>query len=253
MNVFPIFAGTALAGVGSVLAAALISPRGSSKHVPLMLSFAAGALLSTALTHLLPEATEGDVPSRSVFITLLLGVISFFLLDKVELWHHGHEHHESASGHVAGHRTGGSWAVLVGDGVHCFGDGLLIASAFIADMKLGVLASLAVLCHEIPHHLGDFAVLRSGGSSARSALLKVVIAGGLTVCGGLVGAWLATDLKPYLPYFLAIAGSSFVYVALADLIPQLQRHASVKQSLQQVLWLLLGVGVVWIAGTFDID
>ena len=134
--------------------------------------------------------------------------------------------------------------MLTGDSVHCFGDGVLIASAFIADLRLGLVASLAVLAHEVPHHMGDLVVLRQSSSSRRAALLKVSLAGAVTALGGITGYFLVEQLHDYLPYFLVMASSSFVYVALADLIPQLQRRLSARQTAAQIAWLLFGMGLV---------
>jgi zinc and cadmium transporter len=214
-------------------------------------------LLATAFMHLLPEAFESDIGAKALFATLLVGVVFFFLLDKAELWHHGHEHnHEQAPHSVHGHshdhahhahhsgNTSGGWSVLTGDSVHCFGDGILIASAFIADMRLGLVAALAVLAHEVPHHMGDLVVLRQSSSSGRAALVKVSLAGALTALGGITGYFLLEQLHDYLPYFLVVASSSFIYVALADLIPQLQRRLTARQTAAQIAWLLFGMGMV---------
>jgi zinc and cadmium transporter len=221
-----------------------------------MLSLAAGALMATSFLHLLPEAFESEAGAHELFMTLLVGLLFFFLLDKAELWHHGHEHgqdHGHAHGHSHGHAHSahadeepprGQWAVLAGDSVHCFGDGILIASAFIADMRLGVIAALAVLAHEIPHHMGDLAVLRQGSSSRQAAILKVSMAGAITALGGAVGFVLVDALRDWLPYFLVVASSSFVYVALADLIPQLQKRLSARETAAQILWLSVGIGMV---------
>jgi zinc and cadmium transporter len=254
MLLLSIFLGTLIAGVGSVLLATLVNPSHSSRFAPDMLSFAAGALLSTACLHLLPEAFEGGVEPKSICVALLIGLVLFFVLDKAELWHHGHEHHQGEDHDHAGavKPMGGVWAVLVGDSVHCFGDGLLIAAAFIADIQLGALASLAVLTHEVPHHLGDLAVVRQGVNGRQRAAAKVALAGAVTVMGGLLGYSLVEPLKPYLPYFLAAAASSFVYVALADLIPQLQKHVGPSQSARHIFWLFLGIAVVAVATTFDV-
>jgi zinc and cadmium transporter len=135
--------------------------------------------------------------------------------------------------------------VLAGDSVHCFGDGILIASAFIADMRLGVIAALAVLAHEIPHHMGDLAVLRQGSSSRKAAIVKVSMAGAITALGGAVGYVLVDALRDWLPFFLVVASSSFVYVALADLIPQLQKRLSARETAAQIIWLGVGIGMVF--------
>ena len=262
MTLVAILLGTLVAGIGSVWIAALLSFGALARYTQHMLSLAAGALLATAFMHLLPEAFEGQTSAQHLFIALLAGLVFFFLLDKAELWHHGHEHHHHDGeggdylGHAHRHQHGhphpsplaaaarGSWAVLAGDSVHCFGDGMLIASAFIADTRLGVIASLAVLAHEVPHHMGDLMVLRAVSTNRRAALLKVSMAGAVTAIGGLAGFWLVERLQEYLPYFLVVASSSFVYVALADLIPQLQTRLSARQTAAQIAWLLLGIVLV---------
>jgi zinc and cadmium transporter len=136
----------------------------------------------------------------------------------------------------------------LGDSVHCFGDGVLIASAFIADFRLGLVASIAVLAHEVPHHMGDLVVLRQNErgvqKSPHPALLKLCLAGGVTVLGGLLGYFLVAQLQDLLPYMLVIASGSFVYVALADLIPQLQKRLSLRETMAQVVWLAVGIVLV---------
>ncbi|MEY3991930.1 MAG: Zinc transporter ZupT [Pseudomonadota bacterium] len=252
-TLFLIVLATLMAGVGSVWLAAWLSFGVLSRFTQHMLSLAAGALLATAFMNLLPEAFESGVEPHQLFLTLLAGLVFFFLLDKAELWHHGHEHHHEED-HSHGHhhhandaQTGG-WSLLAGDSLHCFGDGILIASAFMADWHLGAVAALAVLVHEVPHHMGDLSVIARGKVSSRAAVIKVSIAGALTALGGLVGYVLVDALHEHLPYFLVVASSSFVYVALADLIPQLQKRLSLQQTLAQVLWLALGMGAVWVVG-----
>ncbi len=251
MTLLAILTATLMAGVGSVWLAALLGFGILARYTQHMLSLAAGALLATAFMHLLPEAFASQVGPDRLFPTLLVGLVFFFLLDKAELWHHGHEHHHAHHHEHAAHehRSGGSWAILTGDSVHCFGDGVLIASAFVADMRLGVVAALAVLMHEVPHHMGDLAVLRQASDNRRIALLKVSLAGAVTAMGGLVGYFLVAQLHAYLPYFLAIASSSFLYVALADLIPQLQKKLSARETAAQIIWLAVGMGMVTLASS----
>ena len=251
MTLIAILIGTLVAGIGSVWLAAALSFGVLARYTQHMLSLAAGALMATAFMHLLPEAFESQVDAHDLFLTLLLGLVFFFLLDKAELWHHGHEHSHQTHDHDHGHDHGhshvpqpGSWAIVTGDSVHCFGDGILIASAFMADMRLGFIASLAVLAHEVPHHMGDLMVLRSGANNKRMALVKVSLAGAVTALGGLAGYWLVDQLHDYLPYFLVVASSSFVYVALADLIPQLQKRLSLRETVAQIAWLALGMVMV---------
>ncbi len=286
MSLLPILLATLCAGIGSVWLAALLMRLGVREQVgpghaigaQHLLSLAAGALLATAFMHLLPEAFENGTEPHDLFIALLVGLVFFFLLDKAELWHHGHEHHQEPHPHIAQahpssahqphsheshHHPGaaheaaaphrhshqhaaasGGWAILTGDSVHCFGDGVLIASAFLADWRLGVVAALSVLAHEVPHHIGDLVVLAQTSGSRRAAVIKVSMAGAVTSLGGLVGWWLIDHLQAYLPYFLTIASSSFIYVALADLIPQLQKRLGARATLTQVIWLAAGIGLV---------
>ena len=165
---------------------------------------------------------------------------------------HGHGsagHHQHHGHHEPPPLRSGGWAVLTGDSVHCFGDGILIASAFVADLRLGLVASLAVLAHEVPHHIGDLAVMRMTSVNRRAALVKVSLAGAVTALGGLTGWWLVDRLHDYLPYFLVIASSSFIYVALADLIPQLQRRLSASETAVQIFWLLVGIALVTVVSS----
>ena len=281
MLLLVILLATLVTGIGSVWIAALLlrtrfGSRSDSLGPQYLLSLAAGALLATSFMHLLPEAFESQAGAHDLFAVLLVGLVFFFLLDKAELWHHGHEHNHSAPAahppthahsparhehgadhhhdhhhhhghshpaHAGGLRTGG-WTLITGDSVHCFGDGVLIASAFMADMRLGLIAAVAVLAHEVPHHIGDLVVLRQTSASRRMALLKVSLAGAVTAIGGLLGYFLLAQLQDWLPYFLALTSSSFIYVALADLIPQLQKRLTARETAAQIAWLLLGMGVV---------
>ncbi len=274
MTLISILVGTLVAGMGSVWLAALLAYALLSRFTQHLLSLAAGALLATAFTRLLPEAfelsVEAGVSAHALFVALLVGLVFFFLLDKAELWHHGHEHghdhdhdHDHAHSHAHDHthehahhthdvhhqhhdhsHHSGGWAVLLGDSVHAFGDGILIAAAFVADPRLGVAAALAVMAHEVPHHVGDLVVLRQTLSNPRAALFKLTLAGGVTAIGGVMGYLLVGALHEYLPFFLVVAASSFIYVALADLIPQLQKRLSPKETAAQVAWLFAGIALV---------
>ena len=273
MTLLAILLGTLAAGIGSVWLAAWLSFGVVSRYTQHMLSLAAGALLATAFLHLLPEAFEAGVEPHNLFVTLLFGLLFFFLLDKAELWHHGHEHHHGEHHHGEHDHTHahhdahhddhphhsehahqshvhhakdvpGSWTILAGDSVHCFGDGVLIASAFLVDLRLGIVAALAVLAHEVPHHMGDLVVLREGSKSRQTAVLKVSMAGAITALGGVAGFALLEQLHGILPYMLAIASSSFIYVALADLIPQLQKRLSSRETAAQIVWLVSGIALV---------
>jgi zinc and cadmium transporter len=256
--------GTMVSGVGSVWVAACFVKAVMSKFTQHLLSLAAGALLATAFLHLLPEAFEGAQSPRLLFAVLLGGILFFFLLDKAELWHHGHEHHHHGEdNHIEAHAhsnlhhhehvhvhkqeahaVGGGWAVLLGDSLHSFGDGVLVAAAFMADFHVGLVASFAVWAHEVPHHMGDLVVLSTGSGQTKNALFKLSCAGGVTVVGGLAGLFLLSGHEQDLPYLLALASSSYIYVSLADLIPQLQKRLSFKETVTQLIWLGLGLILV---------
>lgn len=257
MTLVAIIGATLAAGIGSVWIAAGLLRLGMGARWRVgpqhLLSLAAGALLATAFMHLLPEAFEDGSNVQALFATLLLGLVFFFVLEKAELWHHGHEHgdarhhdqeHSHEHGHHHHHHGRGGWALITGDSVHCFGDGVLIASAFVADMRLGLVAALSVLAHEVPHHVGDLVVLSQRGAGRKAALMKVSLAGAVSVLGGLAGYLVVEQWEPALPYFLTIASSSFIYVALADLIPQLQKRLSAAQTLAQIAWLAVGIAAV---------
>ena len=273
--ILSVLIGTVFSGVGSVWVAWLFVQAVMAKYTQHLLSLAAGALLATAFLHLLPEAFETSQSPRSLFVTLLVGILFFFLLDKAELWHHGHEHHheqepdhahshghsyliDSSNAHSHSHANStdygetaihtppisGGWAVLFGDSLHCFGDGVLVAAAFMADFHVGLVASFAVWTHEVPHHMGDLVVLSSSSSNPRSAVIKLSIAGAVTVLGGVVGLFLLKGREVALPFLLALASSSYIYVALADLIPQLQKRLSARQTAAQLIWLGTGMAMV---------
>ena len=255
--------GTALSGVGSVLIAALLTRTLLGRWGRPLLSLAAGALLATAFLHLLPEAFEADVEAHDLFLTLLGGLVFFFLLDKAELWHHGHEHHHGgdaqaaepmdhahhhhnhahAHDHSAEHAPG-SWSVLFGDSIHAFGDGVLVAAAFLVDPALGWAASFAVLAHEIPHHIGDLVVLSNNRPMSVQAVGRLCLAGSVTVLGGFLGHSFLHGQEAWLPYLLVLASSSYIYVALADLIPQLQQRNTALGTLMQVGFLAIGIAMV---------
>jgi len=255
MNFLAIVALTLAAGVGSVWLAALCMRIGARRSAAALshrlLGLAAGALLATAFMHLLPEAFESEAAAHELCTLLLVSLVFFFLLSKAELWHHGHEHgpahaRHTHNKHLGTARRGGGWTVLTGDSLHCFGDGVLIASAFLASPRYGLMAAASVLAHEVPHHVGDIVVLRRINANWRAALAKISLAGAATTVGGLAGYLLLGQLHDWLPYFLAVAASSFIYVALADLVPQLQQQLSARETGMQIGCLLLGIAIVTI-------
>jgi zinc and cadmium transporter len=240
-----------LGGVLSVLAAALFlvlsEPRRSSL-LPHLVSFATGTLLGAAFLGLLPHAlqlaSESDV--HVIPLAVLLGLLGFFLLEKLVIWRHCHEDHCEVHGsEPVDHNHSTGTMILIGDGLHNFLDGILIAGAFLTDVHLGIVTSLAVAAHEIPQEVGDFAVLLHSGYARNKALLFNILSSLTTVIGGVL-AWVALqDVRHFLPYVLAVAASSFIYIAVADLIPTLHQRVEGRATVQQILLITVGVLVIY--------
>ena len=239
---------TAAGGLLSVLAAALITVQVLGRLVKHLVSLSVGILLGTAMLLVLPEAFESKVEPHALFATLLGGLLFFFLLEKAELYRHGHhhegdghEHHHHFDAEQAGR---GGWSVLVGDSIHNFCDGVISAAAFLTDAHLGWITAMAIIAHEIPQEVGDYIVLLNAGFSRRKALAYNAISGMAAVVGGLLGYWVVGGLSGLFPYLLVAASSSFIYVAVADLLPQLQRRLPWRDTLAQVCWIVAGLAVV---------
>ena len=240
-----IVAATFIGGLVSVLLAAALSAPLLGLIVRHLVGLSTGVLLGTALLHVLPEAFESGEAPHGLFLTLLGGLMFFFLLEKAELYRHGHHHehddHHHHHGFDAEQAGRGGWSVLVGDSIHNFCDGVLIAAAFLSDPHLGVVTALAIIAHEIPQEVGDYIVLINAGFSRMRALAYNMVSGMSAVVGGVLGYYLIGPFKDYLPYMMVVAASSFVYVAVADLIPQLQKRLSWRDTLLQIVWLALGL------------
>ena len=240
-----------LGGVLSVLAAAiflLLPDAARNRILPHFVSFAIGALLGAAFLALLPHAMQGVEDFHTLGLTVLLGILGFFLLEKMVLWRHCHvEHCEAHTPDEDQHGQAAGTLVLIGDGMHNLVDGVLIAAAFMTDVHLGIVTSLAVAAHEIPQEVGDFAVLLHSGYSRGKALVFNVLASLTTLIGALVAYWGLADTQYVLPYILAIAASSFIYIAVADLIPGLHKRLHFSATLQQVILIITGVLVIYLA------
>ena len=242
-----------LGGLLSVLAAALFLVLSDSLRnhlLPHLVSFATGTLLGAAFLGLLPHALQ-SVASTDVHViptAVLLGLLGFFLLEKLVLWRHCHADHcevHAPDQKSRDHSTGAM--ILIGDGLHNFLDGILIAGAFLTDIHLGVVTSLAVAAHEIPQEVGDFAVLLHSGFTRSRAFLYNILTSLTTVIGGVLAYFALQQMQSALPFVLAIAASSFIYIAVADLIPTLHQRVEGKATLQQVI--LIAVGILLIYST----
>ena len=211
--------------------------------MPGLISFATGALLGAALLALIPHALESGIDAHRLSGTVLAGLLIFFVLEKMVLWRHSHGHHhgEAPSASAAGH------LILIGDGIHNLVDGVLIASAFLTDIRLGVLTSLAVVAHEIPQEVGDFAILLHSGFSRMRAFVYNVLASATMVLGGLLAYFFLSTASALVPYVLALAAASFIYIAVADLIPSLHRRVHVRATIAQTLLIVAGIALIFLA------
>jgi len=251
VTLFYIVAATGLGGLLSLAAAASLSRAMLARLVSHLVSLSAGVLLGTALLDILPEAFQSRVDPRSLFATLLAGLLFFFLLEKAEVLRQSRKRAdlppEARPGGTREPPGRGGWSVIMGDSIHNFCDGIIISASFLADTRLGLVTSLAIIAHEIPQEIGDFVVLLNAGFPRRAALGYNALSGAAAVLGGVIGYFVVGPWEALFPYLLVVAASSFVYVSLADLFPQMQRPMSWRAALRQLGWLAAGLVLVAIA------
>ncbi len=207
--------------------------------IPYLVSFAVGVLLTAAFLDLLPEAAE-SLPLSTVLATTLAGIFVFFVLEKLTLWHHGHA---VVTNTHAPFKPAGPM-ILIGDGLHNFTDGILLAAAFLTDVQLGAVTTLAVVAHEIPREMGDFGILLDSGFSKRQALWWNVIFSIAAVLGGVTGYFGLSLVHAAIPYVIALSAASFIYIAIADLVPGLHQAIGPKVALAQCVMIGLGIGTM---------
>ncbi len=241
---------TLIGGLLSVLLAAsflLVPENHHPKILPHGVSFALGALLSVAFLDLLPDAMHQVGPGREDLIlgTVLAGILGFFLLEKLLVWRHCHATHCETHGEAHFHQPAGT-LIVIGDAIHNFVDGILIAAAFMTDVQLGIVTSLAVAAHEIPQEVGDFAILLQSGYSRFRALAYNLLSSLATMVGGILAYFGLGLIRDELPFILAVAASSFIYIAVADLIPSLHQKTTLRAALQQIALILAGVWVIYV-------
>jgi zinc and cadmium transporter len=248
---------TLLGGALSALAASLfllLPPRRRMALLPHLVSFATGSLLGAALLGLLPHAVQeagvGNV--HLIGLTLLAGILLFFLLEKFVLWRHchvevceGHDDHAHTHDHGRAREVASARLILVGDAFHNALDGVLVAAAFMTDVHLGIVSAVAVIVHEIPQEVGDLAILLQGGMSRGKALGLNLLVSSSSVLGGVVAYFALAHALPYLPYALALAASSFIYIAVADLIPGLHRRVDPGSGAKQFALICLGIALIY--------
>ena len=248
-----IVAASLFGGVLSVLFAALFALNARTHWVGLLVSYAIGALLGAVFLDILPEALELSAKPTAISATLLLGILLFFTLEKVLIWRHCHhdhcEAHEPHEHPAQTHDHGRSGTMLiVGDTFHNFVDGIIIAAAFLTDVHLGIVTALAIIAHEIPQEVGDFAILLHSGYSKLRAFQLNVISSFATLVGGVLAYFALQDMQSLTPYILAVAAASMIYVAVADLIPGLHKRTQLRDTVQQVSLIVAGVATVALAG-----
>jgi zinc and cadmium transporter len=251
-----IVAASLAGGVLSAVAAALALFLRAS-WIPMLVSYAIGALLGAAFLEVIPEAFENGEP-HTVAGSILGGILVFFLLEKLLLWRHSHEGHDT-DGHGgeheaaqlagdAAHDHGRSGAlIVVGDTIHNFLDGILIAAAFLQSTQLGIITALAIVAHEIPQEVGDFLILLNSGYSKAKAFWLNVLSSGATLVGGVLGYFALQVLEGWTPVLLGIVAASMIYVAVADLIPGLHRRPELRATLSQTILIGLGIGSIALA------
>lgn len=236
---------TLAGGVLSLIAAAAVSFALPAAWVRWMVSYAAGVLLAAAFLHLLPEAFMQADSVEGLFAVTLAGVFAFFLLEKAALWRHHHAETNGADGHVHGHgHSRAGTLIVIGDGFHNFVDGILIAAAFLTDVRLGIATTVAIIAHEVPQEVGDFMVLLHSGYSRRRALLLNLASSFTAVVGGVAGYFALEGAQDVVPYVLVLAAASFIYIAVADLIPDMQRSVDVRSTLIQVTLIAAGIATI---------
>lgn len=242
-----------LGGVLSVICAGFFALNTRTSWIPMLISYAIGALLGAVFLEILPHAFEAADNIEGMAGTILLGILLFFVLEKLVLWRHCHgdeceAHAHGAAEHADAHDHGRSGLmIMVGDTFHNFVDGILIAAAFMVDINLGLVTALAIIAHEIPQEVGDFLILLHSGYSKQQALVFNLFSSLATVAGGLLAYFALQTVQGWIPTILGLAAASMIYVAVADLIPGLHKRAQLKETLYQVILIALGIGSIWLA------
>jgi zinc and cadmium transporter len=242
-----------LGGVLSLAGAAALAISARASWVPMLISYAIGALLGAVFLNILPEALELASSPGQLTATVLFGILLFFVLEKLVLWRHCHlescEAHDPAGAHGAAHDHGRSgMMIMVGDTFHNFVDGVIIAAAFLANTQLGIVTALAIIAHEIPQEVGDFLIMLHSGYTRRQALVFNLLSSTATLAGGVLAYYALQDMQNMVPPLLGLAAASMIYVAVADLIPGLHRRTELLATLQQVSLITVGIGSVWLLG-----
>jgi len=245
-----IFVATLSGGVLSVMATAVVALNARITHVPMLVSYAVGALLGAVFLDILPEAFERAESLEAMAATVLFGILLFFVLEKLVLWRHCHvEQCEAHDPPRPQHDQGRSGTmIMIGDTFHNFVDGVLIAAAFLANTELGIVTALAIIAHEVPQEVGDFLILLHSGYTKAQAFAINLLSGAAMILGGLLAYAALQTLQALVAPLLGLAAASMLYVSVADLIPGLHRRPEIQATVQQVVLIALGVGSIWLVG-----
>jgi zinc and cadmium transporter len=253
MSVFNwILVSSLFGGVLSVTAAGLVALNARTAWIPMLISYAIGALLGAVFLEILPHAFELSSSMDNMAATVLFGILLFFVLEKLVLWRHCHgdeceAHAAPAPVHDHGHDHGRSgMMIMIGDTFHNFVDGILIAAAFMTDFKLGAVTALAIIAHEIPQEVGDFLILLHSGYTKRQAFIFNLLSSLATLVGGVIAYFALQTVQNWIPTILGLAAASMIYVAVADLIPGLHKRPELRATVQQVTLIGLGIGSIWL-------
>ena len=256
-----IITATLAGGILSAAVAALFAIQAKPAQIPMLVSYAVGALLGAAFIEILPHAFEKSESVESTAAVILFGILGFFILEKLVLWRHCHvedceahdphappqlNHSHNAHSHHDHGRSG--LMILVGDTFHNFVDGVLIAGAFMADTQLGIVTAIAIIAHEVPQEVGDFLILLHSGYSKRNAFLLNMLSSAAMIVGGVLAYFTLQMAQSLVTPLLGLAAASMLYVAVADLIPGLHRRTELAATVQQVLLIALGIATIWGVG-----
>jgi len=245
-----IVAATIVGAVLSVLAAAAFALRASPARIPMLISYAIGALLGAVFLEILPHALERAASVHTFTAVILAGILLFFVLEKLVLWRHCHaeecEAHDQPANPNDHGRSG--MMIMVGDTIHNFVDGILIAAAFMADTGLGIVTAVAIIAHEIPQEVGDFLILLHSGFGRTRAFVFNLVSSLATLIGGLLAYFALQPLQQWIPALLGLAVASMLYVSVADLIPGLHRRPELRATVEQVSLISLGIGSIALVG-----
>ncbi|MEQ1525971.1 MAG: ZIP family metal transporter [Gallionella sp.] len=251
-----IVAASLIGGVLSIICAALFALNARAHWVNALVSYAIGALLGAVFLEILPEAIELSADIAVLSATILGGILLFFTLEKLLIWRHchhdhcevhDHEAHEPHQSHVGEHGANGrsGLMIIVGDTFHNFVDGIIIAAAFLTDIQLGIVTSLAIIAHEIPQEVGDFMILLHSGYSKVQALMLNLVSSLATLVGGVLAYYALQSMQSFVPILLALAAASMIYVAVADLIPGLHKRTTLRDTIEQVLLIAAGISSIF--------